>query len=600
MPQDESPPASPPSPNATESELKLSKKREREASLEPVTTPKASVETDPLLRETRTPAKKNRRQLAPTDEEEDGTTHSRSNSSSPPISASPPQEMKIKVRQISQGVEDLSWRNMRAPVSEDMESEPAEHIAPPPIENQQPVQSASQQAEEPTPIKADDETPPKSPADSQLSQSVSELPPSASTSVDNLTSDDPSRLRADSECGDKGLKRKFVERGTSQGPQENGDASNHASEPLKRPRDDPDKDDNPREAKRPSPPPEPKSPKKTSPPSPKVPKLSGFSAYASSSSPFASVKGQNVFSKSSSPPSFSGTPSPSPFSPNAIPSPPTSVVRSTFGNKAGESSSTSTPTATKRTGFEAFASTASPFASVTRSKSPVLGSASKLNRNKSPPRRGGSASSNPFASYAGELQSFAAPMSKRPRAGSPDGSSRSSVERGTSKTLGGGSGADSGAEEEEERHTSFGEKLRSTKDDDEDRSDEEQQKVKLTEQEVLTGEEDEETLTQVRGKLFTIMNGGWKERGTGLLKLNVKRIDGSGARLVMRKEAVYTLLLNVTLFPGMKCNINPQDPRYLRFSIIEDGNTTHYNLRVSNAKIAQDLLEEINANIPMA
>lgn len=47
----------------------------------------------------------------------------------------------------------------------------------------------------------------------------------------------------------------------------------------------------------------------------------------------------------------------------------------------------------------------------------------------------------------------------------------------------------------------------------------------------------------------------------------------------MRKEAVFTLLLNVTLFKGMKCSL-AQDPRYLRFSVIENGATTHYNLRV--------------------
>jgi Ran-binding protein 3 len=49
---------------------------------------------------------------------------------------------------------------------------------------------------------------------------------------------------------------------------------------------------------------------------------------------------------------------------------------------------------------------------------------------------------------------------------------------------------------------------------------------------------------------------------------------------VMRKEAVYSLLLNVTLFSGMRCFV-AQDPRYLRFSVIEGGATTHYNLRVS-------------------
>lgn len=149
-----------------------------------------------------------------------------------------------------------------------------------------------------------------------------------------------------------------------------------------------------------------------------------------------------------------------------------------------------------------------------------------------------------------------------------------------------------------------------------------------------TGEEDEETVYQVRGKLFALSpQNQWKERGTGQLKLNIRRDDGSNARLcaysisfssgkdaklfasVMRKEAVYTLLLNATLFKGMKCFL-AQDPRYIRFSVFEDGVTTHYNLRVSlrlglrhlivltvviqvsNAKIAAELLEEINSHIP--
>ena len=85
----------------------------------------------------------------------------------------------------------------------------------------------------------------------------------------------------------------------------------------------------------------------------------------------------------------------------------------------------------------------------------------------------------------------------------------------------------------------------------------------------------------------------------------------------MRKDAVYTLLLNVTLFPGMRCTL-AQDPRYMRFSAIENGVATTYNLKVgyasvlssaletdflsqlADAKVAQDLLEEINANIPTA
>lgn len=55
---------------------------------------------------------------------------------------------------------------------------------------------------------------------------------------------------------------------------------------------------------------------------------------------------------------------------------------------------------------------------------------------------------------------------------------------------------------------------------------------------------------------------------------------GTDGFLVMRKEAVYTVLLNATLFKGMKCFL-AQDPRYIRFSVFEEGATTHYNLRVS-------------------
>ena len=50
----------------------------------------------------------------------------------------------------------------------------------------------------------------------------------------------------------------------------------------------------------------------------------------------------------------------------------------------------------------------------------------------------------------------------------------------------------------------------------------------------------------------------------------------------MRKEAVFTLLLNVPLFKGMRCTL-AQDPRYMRFSCFENGSITHYNLRVSSS-----------------
>ena len=162
---------------------------------------------------------------------------------------------------------------------------------------------------------------------------------------------------------------------------------------------------------------------------------------------------------------------------------------------------------------------------------------------------------NAFSSYAtGGAHGFHVP--KRARAASPSGgSSRSSLERNTTlRTFGANGAGDSGEEDEEEDRTvSFGEKLRAGRDDDDEvASDEEKRKLALEEQEgalsgspftrfecvhlfspsaVVTGEEDEATVFQVRGKLFSLSSQNqWKERGTGTLKLNV-RYDGGGTRL---------------------------------------------------------------------
>ena len=200
-------------------------------------------------------------------------------------------------------------------------------------------------------------------------------------------------------------------------------------------------------------------------------------AYASTSSPFASIKGQNIFK------SGKVTPSTSPFSSSSasIVSPPNPNAI----NATASQSSVMAPTTTKRPGFAAFASTPSPFAAAARTKAPILGSSSILGRAKSPSRRTKSAiMSNPFASYAGQAHSFAIPAPKRARAESADGSSRSSLERNSTISAFGdsGDGSDSGLEDEENNQTSsFGEKLRAAKDYDDEML-EGEPKVQLSEQ----------------------------------------------------------------------------------------------------------------------
>lgn len=175
----------------------------------------------------------------------------------------------MRVRQISQGVEDLSWRNMQAATPDkDADGDDA-GLAPGDAQDVIATQGPT------VDIKVDsetrDETPPKTPEETQLTQSHSVMDASPAVPRKEASGEEYKfHLRSNSESGgDKGLKRKFLERGTSQGPPETVDTS--GPEPLKRLRDEA-ADDNPRETKRPSPPPEPKSPRRPSPPSPKASK----------------------------------------------------------------------------------------------------------------------------------------------------------------------------------------------------------------------------------------------------------------------------------------------------------------------------------------
>ena len=146
------------------------------------------------------------------------------------------------------------------------------------------------------------------------------------------------------------------------------------------------------------------------------------------------------------------------------------------------------------------------------------------------------------------------PVSKRPKAESPPESPPSSLEKTSAINALNRNiyqNCEDDYDDNDEKETSFGEKLRAAEDEgEEDNRSDEELKAKYTEQEgkktqflssgktltmsaVITGEEDDYTIHQVRSKLFSLEGGQWKERGTGLLKLNVKDSDGTGARLGM-------------------------------------------------------------------
>ncbi|XP_057527643.1 nuclear pore complex protein NUP50A-like [Amaranthus tricolor] len=81
-----------------------------------------------------------------------------------------------------------------------------------------------------------------------------------------------------------------------------------------------------------------------------------------------------------------------------------------------------------------------------------------------------------------------------------------------------------------------------------------------------TGEENEETVFSTDSALFEYLDGGWKERGKGEVKVNVMKGDAEKARLVMRAKGNLRLILNACLFPDMK--LTKMDKRGVTFACV--------------------------------
>ena len=75
--------------------------------------------------------------------------------------------------------------------------------------------------------------------------------------------------------------------------------------------------------------------------------------------------------------------------------------------------------------------------------------------------------------------------------------------------------------------------------------------VTLKEVKVETGEENEECLFSERSKLYRFVEGEWKERGVGDLRILANKADNSKQRIVMRREVVKKLCANHFLRQGM-------------------------------------------------
>ncbi|CAG8493399.1 10770_t:CDS:2 [Diversispora eburnea] len=144
------------------------------------------------------------------------------------------------------------------------------------------------------------------------------------------------------------------------------------------------------------------------------------------------------------------------------------------------------------------------------------------------------------------------------------------------------------------RQNIFDEQPSKQKDDKGESDKETQNSVK--EQEVLTGEEDEVTRHIVRAKLYCL-EGQWKERGVGFLKLNYPKNNKKSPRLVMRNDNIFRVILNITLFHKM--HIERQE-KFVRLFAYEGDILVHLAIKLSNSKAADELYNAIMDAIPPA
>ncbi|MCD7453391.1 hypothetical protein HAX54_020806 [Datura stramonium] len=108
---------------------------------------------------------------------------------------------------------------------------------------------------------------------------------------------------------------------------------------------------------------------------------------------------------------------------------------------------------------------------------------------------------------------------------------------------------------------------------------------------VETGEENEKPVFTADSVLFEYLDGGWKERGKGELKVNVSTTGAGKGRLVMRTKGNYRLILNASLYPEMK--LANMDKRGVTFACLNSagdvkGGLSTIALKFKDASIVEE------------
>ncbi|KAK0619896.1 hypothetical protein B0T14DRAFT_432068 [Immersiella caudata] len=191
----------------------------------------------------------------------------------------------------------------------------------------------------------------------------------------------------------------------------------------------------------------------------------------------------------------------------------------------------------------------------------------------------------------------------------------------------------SGKDDDEESKGEAGSDKEESKEADKDESkalSEEKKKIRLQKIKVDDGEGGEVTLLAVRAKMYHMEKGvGWKERGAGMLKVNVPRstieFDDYGnpepssfgasvledddeeqanakknVRLIMRQDHTLRVILNTVVVPAMTFQLNQKlKAAFVLFTAFEDGEAKQVQMKLSeaNATLFTQLMDMIQKSL---
>lgn len=116
---------------------------------------------------------------------------------------------------------------------------------------------------------------------------------------------------------------------------------------------------------------------------------------------------------------------------------------------------------------------------------------------------------------------------------------------------------------------------------------------------VETGEENEKVVFSADSVLFEFLDGSWKERGKGELKVNVSTTATERARLLMRARGNYRLILNASLYPDMK--LTNMEKKGITFACINSasegkGGLSTFALKFKDASIVEEFRTAVAAH----